>query len=212
MVTRALLFGFMLLGMGGTGRADESREIAAGDWSQPVVDSRNYALRGRLVVCEKRVSEERRNVAVYVELQDVTESIGQSMLLYCDMSRKDFRPENKSGLNCEMRNKDGDPVKSTLFPFGGAVPLSQWVTLPVDATIRVRASPFSISRPNAIAVAPHLGSLWIIEDGDPDEYFLTGTFTIAPPDDDVPPGDGHVWKGSIELPRVRLVGRKKLAP
>jgi hypothetical protein len=196
-------------GLGEFGHAAEGlKTIAAGEWSKAVADSRAYALRGRLVLCEKRLGDDRREVAV---LQDASEAVGGSMRLFCDFGKTDFRPKYKGGLQCELRDKDKQPVKSTSYPFGGAIPKSQWVTLPTDATIRLRASPFGVHRVKAMAITPHLGKLWVIGDDDPNEYFLSGTFTVDPVADRIPPGEEHVWRGTIDLPAVRIVNQRKAA-
>jgi hypothetical protein len=190
--------------------AAEPEVIASGDWSKPVADTRGKAIRGRLVVCTKQRSDERREVAVYIELQDASESIGQSMQIYCELSKTDFRPEFKRGLQCELRDKAGEPVKPAAFAFSGGVPASEWVNLPTDATIRLRTTPFGIYRPGALTICPDLGKLWIIEDGDPGEYFLAGTFTVDPPAERMPPANTeHVWRGTLELPPARIVAQKK---
>src|SRR5690349_21501995 len=93
------------------------KDIAVGEWSKPVADSRGYALRARLVVAEKRVSDERRETPVYIELQDVSEAVGGSMRVFCDLGKTDFREESKSGLKCELRNKDGHLINPTGYPF-----------------------------------------------------------------------------------------------
>jgi hypothetical protein len=190
-------------------RAVEPKDIFSGAWSKPVADSRGAALRGRLVLAERVVSAERRAVVVYVELQDAREAIGGSMQLFCDMGKTDFRPEYKGGLQCELRDKNKRLVPSTGYPFGGGVPMSEWVTLPTDATIRVRATPFGIHRPKAMAISPHLNSLWVISDDDTNEYFLSGTFVIDPPADRAAPEKGHVWRGTIDLPAVRIANKAK---
>jgi hypothetical protein len=191
------------------GAEDPPKEIAFGAWSKPVLDTRGYAVRGRLVLCEHRRSEERRDIVVYVELQDASDFVGSSVQLYCDMGRHDFRPEHKSGLECALKDKNGRPVEGKGFPFGGAVPMSQWVRLPKDASIRLRATPFGIYRPGAMAICPHLGVLWVIDDGDPNVYTLSGAFTIEPSPDNKPPIDEHVWRGTITLPEVKVVSRPK---
>ena len=188
--------------------AEAPKVIAEGEWSKPVADTRGSAVRGRLVLCQKIVSDERREVAVYVELQDASEAIGSGMLLFCDFGKSDFRPEYKGGLQCEMRDKDKKIVAATGYPFGGAVPISEWVKLPADATIRLRASPFGIHRPKAMAISPEINKLWVIGDDDANEYFFSGTFTVAPADDRKPPGDGHVWRGTIELPAVKIKNKR----
>jgi hypothetical protein len=206
-----VLVGLILWSVGAAAvAADPPKVIATGDWSKPVADTRGYAVRGRLVLCEKVVSADRREVAVCIELQDAKESVGgESMRLVCDLGRSDFRPEYKPGLRCELRDKDKRPVKTSPFAFSGAVPKSEWVTLPSEATIRLRASPFGIHRAKAMAIAPDLGCLWVIGDDDTNEYFLSGRFTVDPAADRVPTGEGHVWRGTIELPAVRIVNRRK---
>lgn len=188
--------------------ADPVKIVSAGEWSKPVADNRGYSLRGRLILAEKPARDELREAVVYVELQDVGEFVGNSLRIYCEMGPTDFRPEHKRGLQCEMRDKDQRPIPSAGYPFGGAVPKSEWVTLPVDATIRVRATPFGIRRAKALAISPHLNGLWEIRDDDPNEYWLSGSFTVDPPDDQKPAGEEHVWRGTILLPAMRIVNQQ----
>jgi len=169
--------------------ADGPIVFALSDWSKPVADKDGYALRGRLVLCEKVVSEDRREVAVYIELQDASDFIGHGMQLWCEVAKHDFRPEYKSGLHCEMTNKDGKRIESQGFAFGGGVPKNQWVSLPVDSTVRLRTTPFGIHREGALAICPHLGGMWVIPDDDKDEYRLSGTFTFDPAADNKPPSE-----------------------
>jgi hypothetical protein len=179
--------------------AEPPKIIATGEWSTPVADNRAFALRGRLVLCEKNGQS-----VVYVELQDASESIGGGMQLYCDFGRHDFRPEYKGGLECELRDKNQKPVPTSPFAFGGAVPKSEWVTLPTDGTIRLRSSPFGVGREKARAICPHLAKFWVINDDDPNDYFLSGTFTINPPINDMEKDHKQIWRGKIELPALRI--------
>lgn len=190
--------------------AEVQRVLYEGDWSKPISDSRGYALRGRLVICEQKRGD-RIETPVYVELQDACDFIGQTMRLYCDLGKHDFRPEYKGGLNCELRDKDDKLVDSTSFAFGGATPVSQWVSLPRDATIRLRATPFGISRENALSICPHLGKLWVIAGDDTSEYSLSGTFNIDPAESLTPDelGHDHIWRGTLELPAVKISGKGK---
>lgn len=187
----------------------ESKVLAAGEWSKPVTDNLGAALRGRLVLVEKERTDDRREVIVYVELQDASQAAGRTMQLYCDLGRNDFRPEYKSGLHCEMQDKNGRAVPGKGFPFSGGVPKSQWITLPSDATIRLRASPFGIHRQKALAIAPQLDKLWVIAENDLAEYLLSGTFTIDPGNDRNPPAEGHVWRGTLTLPGMRIPNAPK---
>ena len=192
--------------------ADGPKIIASGDWSQPVADRDGYSLRGRLVLCEKVVAADRREVAVYVELQDASEFVGRGMQLYCEVSKTNFRPEFQRGLTCELHDKAGNTLEPQGFPFGGGVPANEWVKLPADATIRLRTTPFGIHRPGALAICPGLGGMWVIGGDDRQEYQLSGTFTIDPPADQRPPADDlHVWRGTIELPPAKIVSRNVAA-
>ena len=64
-----------------------------------------------------------------------------------------------------------------------------------------------------MAICPGLDKMWVIADDDRGEYLLSGKFTIAPPA--APPADqtaksgAHVWKGTIDLPPVRLKNPKR---
>jgi len=150
-----------------------------------------------------------REVPVYVELQDVSDAVGMGMQLYCEMGKTDFRPESKVGLQCEMRDKDKKIVKYTDYPFGGGTPRSEWVKLPSDGTIRLRATPFGVARAKEMGITPGLGKLWLIKDGDPNEYSLSGTFTIAPADKGLEKDGGHIWRGEIALPAVKIKNNRK---
>src|SRR5439155_24349318 len=89
-----VLAAVVIWALGASARAAEPpKVVAAGEWSKPVADNRARALRGRLVLAEKVVTDERREFVVYVELQDASEAIGGSMRLFCDFGRTDFRPE-----------------------------------------------------------------------------------------------------------------------
>jgi hypothetical protein len=187
----------------------QQKVIAEGAWSKPVVDTRGFAVRGRLLLCEKQRSDDRREVAVYVELQDANESVGSSVRIFCDFGKTDFRPENKGGLHCELFDKDKAPVPTTSYPFGGGTPASEWVTLPPDSTIRLRTSPFGIHQTKAMAISPQLGQLWVIKGDDRNEYFMSGTFTADLDPEKESIEDPHIWRGTIVLPCVRIVNQRR---
>jgi hypothetical protein len=201
----AVIAACLLIADGYGQSAEPPKLIAEGEWSKPVGDGNGYALRGRLVLCEKPGRGELRDVAVYVELQDASDAVGHGMQIFCEMSRTDFRPEYKGGLVCEMRDKENQLIPPTRSnAFGGATPATRWVMLPDDATIRLRASPYGIRRAKAMSIMPSLRSLWVIADDDPKEYFLSGTFTVAPTDDRLEKEGGHIWRGTLVLPPMRI--------
>jgi hypothetical protein len=177
--------------------ADVPTVIATGDWSKPVADH-GRAVRGRLVVGEKN-----GQTAVYVELQDASDSVGE-MTLFCDLGKHDFRPENKSGLWCELRDKNQKPVPMSPFAFGGGIPKSEWVTLPADGMIRLRATPFGIGAEGARAICPSGRQYWLIKDDDPNDYFLSGNFAIQPATKEIEHDGKRVWRGTLELPAATI--------
>ena len=204
-----LLATLVAAALAGSLPADEGpRVVAEGKWSEPV-ESRGRSLRGRLVICERTRDEDRREFAVYVELQDVSQAIGGPMYIFCDFGRHDFRPEYKGGLRCELKDKAGQTVKTQSFPFGGAVPLSEWVTLPTDSTIRLRSSPFGIHRPGSMAIAPDISGMWVIAGDDTAEYFLSGSFTAEPAADNAPPAAERIWRGTLVLPAARIANERR---
>jgi hypothetical protein len=186
--------------------------VAAGEWSKHVTDTRGRAVRGRLVLCAQAFDETRREFSVFIELADVSEAIHQeSALLFFDLGKHDFRPEYKSGLICELRDAKAAAVESQPFAFSGAVPRSTWVSLPHQSTIRLRQSPYGIHRPGATAICPLLGQFWVIADDDPEPYFLSGTFTIDPTEEQVkaaelkPGQDWEIWRGTLDLPPLEIL-------
>jgi hypothetical protein len=191
--------------------------VAAAEWSKAVTDTDGYALRARLVLCERDVivggradfpRQQQHEMITYLELQDAGERVAQSMRIFCDLGKSDFRPEYKGGLHCELLDKDNRKVAPSAFPFGGGVPLSQWVTLPPDATLRLRCSPFAGSRADGFNVAPGLGMHWTIATNDPKEYTLAGSFTVEPGDDQLIVNQpDHIWRGTITLSPVKISAR-----
>lgn len=201
---RLFVMGAICTAFGGDVIASEPKEIAVGAWSQPVRDSRGYAVRGRLVLVERRVDEERRDVVVYVDLQDASEHVGGGMRVFCDLGKSDFSETSKTGLICELRDKNNRRVESAPFAFGGATPKSEWIYLPSDATVRLRASPFGVWRPRALAITPALNRLWVIADGDSNEYTLDGTFTVDPDEGRTTIHDPQIWRGTLVLPPLKI--------
>ena len=82
----------MLIAVAGSVRAGELPKLfAAGEWAEPVVDADGYAVRGRLVLYERVAADfpcqDRREVSVYVELQDASAAVGRSVRMFCDFER-----------------------------------------------------------------------------------------------------------------------------
>lgn len=219
----ALVLGLACLGSVQTGCADEplaidKREgrgfpptvLAQGEWSAASYDTIGNGIRGRLVLAERRF-DEKREVAVYLELCDARESVGgEPLQVYCDFARTNLGPDAKTGLHCELRRADGQVVKPSVGLFSGAAPKSEWASLSSDASVRLRATPFGILRAQGMAIVPSLGDWWEIAGDDPEEYSLSGVFKVDPAADQVPANQGRVWRGTLELRALKIkVAQKK---
>jgi hypothetical protein len=68
---------------------------------------------------------------------------------------------------------------------------------------------FAVRRDKALAITPDPSSLWVIEEDDPNELYLSGTFTVDPAPDQKPSGEGQVWRGTLSLPAVKIIGKQK---
>jgi hypothetical protein len=194
-------------------RQSGRNRIAVGDWSEPAADRLGYKFRGRLLLCEgRRLGDGKtREIAVYVELQDVSSFVGQTMKVFFDGNHGgDFRKEYKGGLDCELRDELDRLVPESPFAFGGAIPSQEWITLPADGTVKLRASPFGVGRPPETGLAIALpGHFWVIPSRSAHDYFLSGTFTVQPPRDSNNSPNYHVWQGTLTLPRMRIPGTQR---
>ena len=90
--------------------------VAAGRRRERVCGARSA------VLCGERVSRERREVVLYVELHTATSFLGRPMQVYCDMGKNDYRPEYLSGLHCELKDtpRTDSACKSLLIPILGS--------------------------------------------------------------------------------------------
>lgn len=207
-VNRRWVAGALLLLAGSCTRlgAAEVVELAAGAWSEPVADARGYALRGRLLVCEAHPRSDLVDIAVYVELEEVSNFIGGDVAVYCELSKTDFSGTYPFGLQCEVLNEDDQRVPQEGAAFGGAVPQSRWVVLGTDDAVRLRANPFGVRRREGEPGLPLMvdGSFWFLKADDPQTYRLTAAFAAGPQDETTVPAGAHVWQGRLELPPVEL--------
>ena len=121
----------------------------------------------------------------------------------------DFRREYKGGLNCDLFDLQGKPVSQRMSAFGGRCPASQWITLPYDSTVRLRANCFGIRSPKEGGlVLPFPGKEWFIQPTDTNTYFLSATFTAIAPinhvSDEVKHAVNVVWDGTLIFPQMQI--------
>jgi hypothetical protein len=170
---------------------DDTNVLAAGDWSAPVAGSEdqygrgghNPVIRGRLIFCE---SPKNQTPALYLELQDCHKAWGGDIEVYCALD----------GGACRLRDQDASdkPLSQKFIPprfTNGGMPSTHWITLPSDSTIRLRLTAYA-------------GFYY----ASTNDYFVSGTFTAAPPSV-ATDNRLDVWQGTLKLPPVKIVPEKQ---
>jgi hypothetical protein len=171
--------------------------IATGDWSAVVRDGQiGPFLRGRLLVYDDQGISTHNHARIYLELQHVcaTNIWYPPIEIYCF----------GTNLDLELEDGRGQPIPGFGSVVWGFVSAPCWVTLPIDATVRVRADngPLGPStKPNGLDI-PNGFEDWIIPPNATNDYYLSATFT--PSKDHPSPLNYHVWQGTLKLPAVKI--------
>jgi hypothetical protein len=185
--------------------ASETNAVATGDWSEPV-----GGLHARLLVYpngqdrppQRNAQDWSRLAKVYVEFENVSESLDPMQI------RLDG---HLAALRCQLLDGSGNAPPEPGMGFGSApVIRPYWLLLPFDSSLKVRADNlWGIPKPGerglSLSVGPHR---WLIPDGSPTNYFLSGTFTVPEPSS-LPERSSYyehpsAWSGALKLPRVKL--------
>jgi len=183
--------------------AVDTNILAAGDWSKPV-----DRLRGRLLLCD---SPKDKVAAVYLELQECSESWGGGMDVYCNMestaalgAQGDERVV-KAAAVWKLQDASGIPVPESSSGFSGGAPVASWISLPCDSTVRLRASVYGGGRLKDGSLSIFLPSnRWVVPPRSTNDYYLSCTFTVDPPTNHVALPEHHVWKGTLTLPKMKI--------
>jgi hypothetical protein len=177
---------------------DSARLLAAGSWSEPVVDGM-HKLRGRLLVYESLGNRKDRlpgrRPALFLELQEVTGALNFfPATVYFD---------GRDGFDPELRDAQGSLVAPTQSAEGSRAPAS-WTIVPFDGSVRFPVDQAEATTPaNPDGSVIQLGSrAWHVSMGDTNGYFLSATFT--PSKQHKSPLDYDVWGGTLKLPRVLI--------
>jgi hypothetical protein len=181
--------------------------IAAGDWSE-VVPNTNFpnpkfapCLRGRLLVYDAQDRGGDNHARVYLELQHADSSQRfPPVAVY-------YAPDGTNlNLHFEMRDENDRPIPNNRF--GGIIwgPRSTqacWVTIPYDATVRLRAdSTWRTQKPDGLEIDVG-GGRWIIPPHATNGFYLSGTF--RPQCDKPGLLKYESWQGTLKLPKVKIV-------
>ncbi len=178
--------------------------VAIGDWSTPVADSDGYTLRGRLLVARPlpptTVGRNRArfvpNARVYLELEHpFTRAWYPPIEIYFDPVKD---------LRFSMHDALDQPIPSEPVAIRGPVPPRSWVTVPCDATLKLRADlrmGTTNGREDALTIGT-LGGHWTIRPGTTNEYLLSGRFTATT---NQPSAFlYHRWHGTLDLPKLKI--------
>jgi hypothetical protein len=181
---------------------EEPKILASSEWSQPVSTPSGQTLRARMIVAQGHSPAHAGaspETMLYLELQNVTAAVGDPLRLYFDPVK---------GLRCELRDSTGKAVGGGGFGNGGR-PGADWISLPYDSTVRLRASMYGHGRAPGdgltLTVAPDAS--WTIPPGDTKEYHLTGILTVDREPKDIPKNASEaraVWSGTLVLPKTKL--------
>jgi hypothetical protein len=199
--------------------------LVAGDWSSPVADE-GKTVRGRLWVGEGQYRTFSRaspssavkcwfHAPVYLELEHVyTFGWSKPIEIYFDIF---------SGLRFEVHDGSGKSIRPQHSSFTAELPEPYWVTLPCDATVRLRADVYNVGNPvvrfglNSTNTTD-LGNItdpgiwvgdgvWLIPPTSTNDYFLSCTFSPSATYHPSPLGY-HVWQGTLKLPMVKIPVKK----
>jgi hypothetical protein len=182
--------------------ADEHKVIAASDWSE-AVESHDRLLRARVMVLEGRsraYAGPDAEVLLYVEIENANSAWGKPLKVYFDPG---------AGLKFEVLDADGKPIPTSPTGGSGGDVGPDWIAIPYDSSVRLRANPGGWGRGKntdlVLPLRPWQSQYWRLPaDG---EYYLQGTLKISPPtEDDIERIDD--WRGELKFPKTKIAAPK----
>jgi hypothetical protein len=170
---------------GASGQDPQPQEPA---WSPPV-----GGLRGRLVVRAGPATNGTPILAVYLELENVS-----------DVANPIEVPSTWA-LDSALRDASGRAVPETPAPADILTPSPFELVVPHDGLLRFRVSVsgYAVGEGEGAMVGMESGC-WVIKKGDAGRYALGGTFRAVP---DPAAGGRRMWQGELALPPCALPQR-----
>jgi hypothetical protein len=157
-----------------------------GAWSEAV-----KGLRGRLIAKEDKPFHGTRMVAIYMELENVSD-VGNQMEFFFDPIKSiESNVVDAGGKDLAQPPTAADVVTPSAF----------WLALPNDGTMRFRISVagYGVYENSGTNVQMMSGN-WLIKPADKNKYYLEATYISKPPETD----RRRAWVGSLKLPKVLI--------
>lgn len=196
---RAILLLIVLAAWRFSSEAEDTNTIAVSGWSKPVGTFHGHTLRARFVlahVYSPAFGGPFPETALYLEFKNVSGAIGSPTRIHFDPWQ----------LRCELRDANGR-AKTVGGAGSGSGPGACWLTLPYDSSIRVRANMYAYGAPRGDGLLLQLfNGGWVISKGDTNDYFLSGSFTVAPLTNNISDFEvtRSIWSGTLELPETTI--------
>lgn len=171
-----------------------SEPTAVGEWSQAV-----RGLRGRLLLAEDAPFNGTRMVAVYLELQNVSDVLNALLV--------DFQPPD-----VDLVDADGKSIPQSHPPASVMTAWPHTLVLPNDSTLRFRVSVQGYGIPKDGGVALQFDTAcWIVPLDGAEEKYLRGSFVASESSRGGTEGQrqdsergNRAWRGTLHLPRIKV--------
>ena len=163
-----------------------SADEQVGAWSAPV-----DGLRGRLIAKEDKPFAGTRMIAVYLELENVSD-VGNPMELYFDPTKT---------VISKVTGDDGNPPPEVPTAADIITGPPYWLAIPPDGSMRFRVSisGYGVFKNSGTNVQMMSGN-WVIKSDNKRKYYLQAKFVSKPPQND----KRRAWSGELNLPRVLI--------
>ena len=157
-----------------------------GAWSEAA-----RGLRGRLIAREDKPFHGTRTIAVYLELENVSDVGNQMEFFFDPMGSMDSRVVDAAGKELIQPPTATDIVSPGPF----------WLALPNDGSMRFRVSVtgYGVYDNSGTQVQMSSGN-WLIKPSDKGKYYLEAKFFSKPPESD----KRRAWVGELKLPKVLI--------
>jgi hypothetical protein len=157
-----------------------------GAWSETV-----NGLRGRLIAKEDKPFHGTRMLAVYIELENVSD-VGNQMEFFFDPIKS---------IVSNVADSTGKDLAQPPTAADVVTPSAFWLALPNDGTLkfRISVSGYGVYENSGTNVQMMSGN-WLIKPADKQKYYLEAKYISRTPESD----KRRAWAGELRLPKVLI--------